>query len=362
MRSGSGGPSFSPGSGRRPAADDLLRWRETSMDPSALPARAADLVDAARDAPGLAPIALVRIYSNVTAARTPRARSVPLGLRLAMLATLLLVSVATAKGAMVLWQRYVAPARSVAPDSPAKVALGARPRRRVDTAPAVDDADGQQAPTLAQPRPDDAPAAQAPAVRAPASSPRSRRAAAVVPSVAPAPPADAPAADPVNEAQLLADALRRLRQAHDPRGALAALDQYDASYPRGVLAAESRSARLEATLKLGDRAGALALLDQRAVFAGRLGAQQLLTRAELRASVGRYGDALGDFDRVLAPTGGLGAPQPAALERALYGRAVTLGHLGRDDRARVDLEAYRRRFPAGKFVVEVDRLLRSSAP
>ena len=140
-------------------------------------------------------------------------------------------------------------------------------------------------PETAPPRPRDAPH-------------RSRRA------LAPErrPPADAP--DPVDEAQLLADALARLRKTHDPRGALALLDQYAKTYPRGVLALEARSARLEAMLKLDDHQGALALLDERAAnFTGRLGAEQLLTRAELRASVGRYADALGDFNRLLGPSG-----------------------------------------------------------
>lgn len=356
MRPGDGGGSTqSPVGGAAAPANELLRWREASMDPSALPARAADLADAARDVPGLAPLTLMRIYSNVTAGAPGRARTrgVPLGLRVAMLASLLLVSVATAKGAMVLWHRYVAPA-APAPRAPGpahqKLAL-AGPRRRVETVPVIEVIDEQEQ--------QDGPPVQAAPAPSPARAPvatRARRTA--VP--APAPEAPVAPADPVNEAQLLTDALRRLRQGHDPRGALALLDQYERTYPRGVLTAESRSARLEATLKLGDRSGALALLDDRATFAGRLGAEQLLTRAELRASVGRYADALADFDRVLAPSAGLGAPQPAALERALYGRAVTLGHLGQDARARADLEAYQLRFPSGKFAGEVARLLRGA--
>lgn len=357
MRSGhDGGSSSSPAGGQAGADVELLRWRDTSTDPSALPARAAALVDAARDVPPLAPVALARIRSAVTdPRRSPRSRGVPLGLRVALLATLLLVSVATAKGAMVLWQRYIKPAALEPAPARAKLALAPGPRRRVDPAPAVEVIDRQEAPAPPRPEP-------APAVRA-AAAPRARRAPVVAAAPAAAPPAESPApANPVDEAQLLADALRRLRQAHDPAGALALLDQYEASYPRGVLAVEARSARVEAALKLGDRSGALALLDQRAAFAGRLGAEQLLTRAELRASVGRYAEALSDFDRVLAPSGGVGALQTAAVERALYGRAVTLGHLGRADRARLDLETYRRRFPAGRFAPEVERLLRSPAP
>ncbi|HEX2660909.1 MAG TPA: tetratricopeptide repeat protein, partial [Polyangia bacterium] len=284
---------------------------------------------------------LARIYANVVdgRARPSQLRGVPLGLRLATLMVLLLMSLATAKGAMILWQRYVSPVvEPVVPAplaAPKKLAAVAAPKKPVEIAPAVE--------PIAVPAP-----------------PRPRRLAAAerhspAPRVIPVP---VPAADPVNEAQLLADALARLRQQHDPRGALAVLDQYARTYPHGVLASESRSARIEAMLKLNDRAGALELLDEGASFTGRLGGEQLLTRGELRASVGRYADALADFDRLLAPSGPLGAsPLAASIERALYGRAVTLGHLGRDQRARADLQEYQRRFPAGKNAAEVARLL-----
>ncbi len=112
---------------------------------------------------------------------------------------------------------------------------------------------------------------------------------------------------------------------------------------------------------MDDRRTALRLLDRHAIFAGRLGAQLLLTRAELRASAGRYGDALGDFDRLLTPGAG-NAGAAVEAERALYGRAVCLGHLGQDDRARIDLAAYQRRFPGGPHAAEVARLLKGAAP
>lgn len=352
---------------------ELLRWRETSMDASALPARAADLVDAARDAPVPPPLALARIYAEVTAggARPPaRLRGIPLGLRLATLMALLLASAATAKGAMVLWHRYVAPV--VVPLSlehaAARPRLASRPapRRRAETAPVIEaieqqgPPEGPAAPALAviqEPTRASEPAGGATSLRTRRASPADHRA-----SAGPAARTEvAEVADPMNEAQLLGDAIAHLRQAHDPRGALVLLDQYARTYPRGVLASESRSARLEVLLKLGDRPGALALLDERATFAGRLGVEQLVTRAELRASAGRYADALGDFDRLLAPSTALAAPASADVsERALYGRAVTLGHLGRDERARADLEAYLRRFPGGKHAAEVARLLKGA--
>lgn len=321
--------------------DELVRWRETSMDSSALPARAADLVEAARAAPAPSPEALARWGENVAggARRASRLRGLPLGLRLATLAALLLASAATASGAMTLWRRYVAGA---AEDGASAV----RPHARREHAPSTAVAPAADVEPVVEPRP----------AREPAHEPsRVHRA-----TLAPVRRAAVEAVDPVTEAKVLSDALAELRQAHDPRGALAKLDQYARAYPRGVLASEARSARLEALLALDDRRGALGLLDERTTFAGRLGAEQLLMRAELRASVGRYADALDDFDRVLGPGAATSASTSTDAERALYGRAVTLGHLGRDARARADLEAYRQRFPAGKHAGEVARLLAGS--
>jgi tetratricopeptide (TPR) repeat protein len=307
------------------------------MDPSALPSRAADLVDAARDVPALPPEALARVKADVLARRPSRSRGLPLGLRFALLTSVVLASVATAKGTMLLWRRYVA----VRVDAPAPRAPVRRAKVEARREPVVEPI----APRVAAEAPAAAPA---PEVAAPAP----RRRAAPVERRAP------DAADAATEAQLLAGALARLRGAHDPRGAMTLLDQYAKAYPRGVLATEALSARLEAALALNDRPAALKLLDGRSTFAGRLGAEQLLTRAELRASAGRYADALADFDRLLG-TGGPAAPA-ADAERALYGRAVTLGHLGRAERARADLVAYQQRFPGGKHAGEVARLLKGA--
>jgi hypothetical protein len=164
---------------------------------------------------------------------------------------------------------------------------------------------------------------------------------------------------PATEAQLLALALSRLRQAHDPAGAISLLDQYARAFPHGILESEALSARLEAAIQMDDRKTALRLLDGRGVFLGRLGAQQQLTRGELRASAGRYADALADFDSLLtAPV--MAAPSDA--ERALYGRAVCLGHMSEDARARADLMTYQRRFPDGRHAAEVARLLKGTGP
>lgn len=334
------------------AKEELLRWRETSSDPSALGARAADLVDAARDAKPLGPEALARIKVQVLAQRPSRVgRGMPLGLRFAMLTLVLLASVATASGTMILWRRHVAASATPSPVLRPSAPTSARPRLRAIA-------------------PEETPAAPPPAVTAPVLAPAPTQAAAIPANVSHprrtamvAPARSRVAGDRApgltTEAQLLARAVSQLRQAHDPVGALALLDQHARAFPHGILESEALSARLEAVIQMDDRKTALRLLDGRGAFAGRLGGQQLLTRAELRTSAGRYAEGLADFDRLLSSQG---MTAPAELERGLYGRAVCLGHLGENDRARADMIDYQRRFPRGKHRAEVARLLKGTGP
>jgi hypothetical protein len=156
---------------------------------------------------------------------------------------------------------------------------------------------------------------------------------------------------------MVAQALSQLRQHGDPRAALVTLDAYARAFPHGVLETEASRTRLEAVIRLDDRKAALALLDAMPGLSDEPGTDLLLTRAELRAATGRFREALADFTQVVAGQGGA----PAASERALYGRAVCLGRLSEDDRARADLLAYERRFPNGRFASEVHRLLSDSA-
>ena len=160
------------------------------------------------------------------------------------------------------------------------------------------------------------------------------------------------------EAGMVAGALSQLRQQGDPRAALVMLDAYARAFPHGVLATEALRTRLEAVIRLDDRKAALALLDAMPGLSDEPGTDLLVTRAELRATAGRFREALADFTQVVEGEGGA----PAASERALYGRAVCLGRLAEDDRARADLLAYERRFPSGRFATEVRRLLSESAP
>ena len=164
----------------------------------------------------------------------------------------------------------------------------------------------------------------------------------------------APMAAPSNEteAHVLAEALSELNRRRNPRGALAVLDRYDQLFPHGLLAPEARRLRLAALIEGGDHAAALALLDDEHGFAPSLGLDLRLIRAELRAEAFRCRDALDDFDRVVH-----NAVADGVLERGLYGRAICLGKLGQNDRARADLVSYRARFPYGRFSTEVVRLL-----
>lgn len=157
------------------------------------------------------------------------------------------------------------------------------------------------------------------------------------------------------EARLLARAISQLRRTRDPRAALVTLDRYVQMFPHGVLASESARTRLEAVLQLNDLGRALSLLDGKTAFAGPLDADLLLTRAELRAGAGRCSDAVADFTRALEDQ--KRRRTDGGSERALYGRAVCLGRLRQDDRARADLVNYLGHFPAGRFAFEARRLL-----
>src|SRR4051812_515739 len=214
------------------AKDDLPRWRDSAGDPGGLGARAADLVDVVRGVPPLAPEVLARIERRVLSQRPARpGQRAPLGLRLALLAVVVLASVATAKGTVMLWRRHLA---SVAPRPPISRRSVAPARHPVPAVAAI---------------PAPAPAPPAAPIRP---APRRRRSAMVAPRAV-APPAR-------TEAQLLAHSLSVLRQAHDAAGALSILDEYARAFPHGVLEAEAFSARLEAVLQLHDRPTALRLL------------------------------------------------------------------------------------------------------
>jgi hypothetical protein len=153
------------------------------------------------------------------------------------------------------------------------------------------------------------------------------------------------------ETALLADGLARLRQRRDARGALAALDTYDARFPHGALRREAEGARVDALLLLGRDADALDLLRNLTLEPRGRDQELRVIRAELEAPT-QCTAAVSDFDRVLAE-----AAPPALAERALHGRATCLARMGDAVGAKRDLRAYLRRFPDGRFAAESRRLL-----
>jgi TolA-binding protein len=183
-------------------------------------------------------------------------------------------------------------------------------------------------------------------------------------SLEPMPPAEA-SPPPPDEHFLLTTAVRRLRTAHDPASALAALDNYRVRFPSGALAPEASMLRAEALLQIGRKGDALAELDGLSLGQMPNSDEPHVLRGELRAAVDRWREALADFDVVLRGRAGESADIGAAgdmkargrLERALWGRALARSRLGDDAGARADLQECLRRFPRGRFAPEAARLL-----
>jgi hypothetical protein len=372
---------------------DPIRWRDRDADAHALESRAALLADAARQVQPLAPRALSRVRSEVVAQRSRRYRFGGFGVgrlgvpaRIAFAIGLVIVCVTTAGGAKMLWRKVVAAAR---PTAPAPVAPSTRPTlhpaARVSARAVAVEAPPEDVPPPAVEAPPTAePATEPPAVRETPKPRAARPALVVAPSIQPAslapvepPPSLAEASAPpalgsprpapaptgpapspsaaASEAALVAEALVDLRQRNDARAALATLDRHAREFPHGVLETEALRTRVEAVIQLGDLKAALRILDGKTASTEALGADLTLTRAELRAAAGRFREALSDFTEVV--DGAAGPLVAGGDERALYGRAVCLGRLAQDDRARADLLAYQKRFPEGRFALEVKRLL-----
>jgi hypothetical protein len=183
-------------------------------------------------------------------------------------------------------------------------------------------------------------------------------------SLVPTPPVEVSPPRP-DEHSLLSTAVRRLRTAHDPESALAALDDYRVRFPSGALVPEAAMLRAEALLQMGRKGEALAELDRLSLGQMPNSDEHHVLRGELRAAVGRWPEALGDFDSVLRGHAGekadIGAPTDAKargrLERAMWGRALARSRLGDDAGARADLRECLRLFPRGRFAPEAARLL-----
>jgi predicted Zn-dependent protease len=136
-------------------------------------------------------------------------------------------------------------------------------------------------------------------------------------------------------------------------------------FPGGVLAPEAAMLRAEALLQIGRKGDALVELDGLSLAQMPNSDEHHVLRGELRAAVGRWREALADFDIVLRSHAGESADIVAPtdvkargrLERALWGRALARSRLGDNAGARADLQECLRRFPGGRFASEATRLL-----
>lgn len=342
---------------------DPRRWREGAADRSALEARAADLADAASSSPPLSGAALVRIRNGVQAARSGATRSRPVGVF--VVAGLIVFCVTTVGGAAIVWRRSVAPPPAPRP-APETAPARYKANKRLTAAPPVEIPASSDI-VLAPAAPEESERQEARRPTAPSHRIEwPARANTPAPLVEPAgrevvPPPFAgaiPSPPTATEAALVGEALRALRQDRNPRAALSVLDRYAQAFPNGVLETEAFRTRVEAVIGLGDTSAALGLLD-RASSPDLIGAELLLTRAELRAGAGRFREALADLDALVA--GRAGPLAPGSIERLLYGRAICLERLGHSGPARAALVGYRERFPNGRFAAEVDRLLAAPA-
>ena len=150
------------------------------------------------------------------------------------------------------------------------------------------------------------------------------------------------------EARLLGLALRSLRRDHDPRAALAALDEHTLRFPNSALTLEADVTRVDALLALDRRPAALAVLERMRIPTTARGLELTLLRGELRAGAKRCAEATADFTRLLEAN-----PAAAVAERALYGRAACHLASGNQTLARADLRDYLARFPTGRFATAV---------
>jgi hypothetical protein len=171
---------------------------------------------------------------------------------------------------------------------------------------------------------------------------RTFRSARLEPAAAPAPaPSTAAIAE---EATLLRQALAALRQDRNAKRALELLGAYELRFPHGTLAPEARAARAQALLLIGDKQGALAVLDQLSLEHGGQAGELRVVRGELRSLAGRCKEAMVDFAMVLQQTAGI---PPEERARALYGQASCRARTGDPVGAEQDRQRYLREYPQG---------------
>jgi hypothetical protein len=343
---------------RRPS-EEATRWLDRPAGGDEPEDRIAALAREAQPVEGLGPAARARVWARLSApaASEKRERGVrPLAhLRWGLAAGVLLTSSVVVGGVSAprWWPALKARVgrSEPAPAPKARPPVARRPLARV--APAAPEPPAPQAPpALAEALALAVPAAQPAAVPKAQSATVELAAGEIVPAAVEASPSvEAPPSALANETALLGVALARLRQQRDARGALAALDAYDARLPHGALRREADAARVDALLLLGRDGEALALLQTLALQTRGRDQELRVVRGELAAATSCE-RAVTDFDGVLAA-----APPAALAERALHGRATCLARLGDRPAALRDLRDYLRLYPEGRFAAEARRIV-----
>jgi tetratricopeptide (TPR) repeat protein len=342
----------------RDFAPESLNQGEAELDRRAA-AQAATIVRQIGEPvlPSAATMEAVRARIELRRGPRPRVRR---GLTWALVTFVLIFGV-TLGAAAHSWisKRWTAPKTNPAPvEMPASPT---RPKSQARNRPAPAPAEVEAPPVVESPvlpAPEVPPKVAQHPIVSPESPGHGQRSTVKLASVSPAPfPVQSPPpnADGASESQAVGVALRKLRQYHDARGALDALEQYRTSFPNGRLGAEASLIRVEALLAFGDRAAALRLLDDDASLGHGPRARELLVlRGELRASANRCAEAVADLGRSLSAT-----PHDTVDERALFARASCLSRLHQFDAARSDLEQYQAHFPTGANAAVAASLLQS---
>jgi len=338
--------------------DSLLRWRDHQPGGKKTEDRAAALVrdslqpgvlDSVLDNVldhGLTASQLARIEQNLHRARWPLRRSL-LGLRLALVAMLLVVGVASVMAYEAArragWFSPRAPAQPSAPERLANPLAKKGIPAPVDVDPSP--AGTERALDLPSSAPGEMPVAESNRPRRQLRASH-RESASGRPEPAPSATSD--------EILALDQAIGLLRRKHDASAALPALDAYLGRYPTGQLNREARLARVDALLMLQRSDEALVALEALPLDAHGRSTELQLIRAELRARTDCT-RAEGDFSAVLT------RGQNAALEeRALYGRGACRVKRGDGKGAAQDLRRYLERFPTGGHAGWARRWLESS--
>jgi TolA-binding protein len=341
--------------------DSIPRWRDRPAGGSSDEDRAAALTHDA-GVSGAFPVGLDDRQLSAIAGglKTERRARPPFWLRPAVVAALLMVSMASVMGYEAGWfapLRERLRFRSIPPAPPAPVE---HVRRHAALAPPAPAASEEPPAPMDDPTPAVAPAEIArpmtPAPRAPLakSAPPVQVAAADSPPAAPPIVARLEPTPASEEIEALEEAMGLLRGKHDAPAALAALDAYIARFPTGVLAREARVARVDALLMLDRADEALRALEALPLDAHRRSTELQLIRGELRARTD-CARAEADFTAVLAHV-----RTPALDERALYGRAACRSSSKNTTGAAEDLRRYVERFPNGPHADWARRWLENS--